>query len=120
VIALVIAAVIGFSSPSGNIKCEASQKLLVCSIAQSAYGKRLQRGCNGLDWHGFSMTPTGRAQILCTGGTMFPGKPPRFPKLPYGVPWKGGPFSCVVKTSGVTCSNGRHGLFVSRAGYRLF
>jgi hypothetical protein len=129
VIALAVAALIGFSSPSGNIKCEASTTLLVCSIEQSAYGKRLQDGCinpkgemgAGVDWHGFSLTPRGKGKILCTSGAMFAGVPPRFPKLPYSVPWKVGPFSCVVKTAGVTCVNARsHGVFVSRAGYRLF
>jgi hypothetical protein len=128
-IALTLAVVIGFASPTGNIRCEASAKLLVCSIQQSAYGKRLQDRCinpkgemgAGVDWHGFELTPTGKGRILCTGGAMFAGTPPRYPKLPYGVPWKGGPFSCVVQRAGVTCENGRnHGVFVSRAGYRLF
>lgn len=128
-IALAIAAVIGFSSPTGNVRCEASAKLLVCHVAHSVYGKRLQDGCinpkgemgAGVDWQGFSLTPNGRAKILCSGGALFAGPSPRHPKLPYGVPWKSGPFSCVVKTAGVTCANGRnHGLFISRGRYRLF
>ena len=128
-IALLVAAVIGFASPSGNIRCAASTQLLVCGIGHSAYGKRLQDGCinpkgemgAGVDWHGFSLTPGGRGRILCTGGAMFPGRPPRLSMLPYGVPWKRGPFSCVVRRTGVTCVNGRgHGLFVSRASYRVF
>jgi hypothetical protein len=128
-VVLVLAVLPSFRSPTGNIRCEASTKLLVCSIEQSAYARRLQYGCinpkgemgAGIDWHGFELTRTGKASVLCTGGAMFPGTPPRFPKLPYGVPWKGGPFSCVVKPSGVTCVNGRnHGFFISRASYRLF
>ena len=119
-IALALAAVIGFSSPTGNIACEANAKLLVCHVAQASYAMRLQAGCAGLDWRGFSLTPRGKGQILCSGGAMFPGAPPRHPKLPYGVPWKHGPFSCVVRRAGATCSNGRHGIFVSRASYRLF
>ena len=127
-IALVIAAVIGFSSPTGNIKCEANAKLLVCSVQHAAYAKRLQNTClnphgemgQGVDWHGFSLTPRGKGQVLCTGGAMFAGSPPKFSKLPYNVPWKSGPFSCVVKPAGVTCSNGAHGLVISRSTYRVF
>jgi len=129
VIALAVAVVIGFSSPTGNIKCEANAKLLVCSIKHSDYGARLQNQCinpngemgQGVDWNGFSLTPRGKGHVLCTSGAMFGGPDPRYPKLPYGVPWKSGPFSCVVKLTGVTCVNGRnHGVFVSRGRYRLF
>ncbi|HEV2592471.1 MAG TPA: DUF6636 domain-containing protein [Gaiellaceae bacterium] len=120
-IALAIAAVIGFASPTGNIDCEASSSLLVCHVTHSAYGKQLQAGCRTVDWNGFSLTATGKGQVLCSGGAMFGGAPPRHPTLRYGVRRRHGAFACVVRLSGLTCTNRRgHGMFVSRTSYRLF
>ena len=46
---------------------------------------------------------------------------PRFVTLAYGKTWRSHGFTCVSRLSGLTCTNGaRHGLFLSRASYRLY
>jgi len=124
----------GIRSPTGNIKClyvPRSGALgladLICSIGRSAYGAKLQRRCQsgkaGVDWHGFELTATRKATVLCTGGIMYDPQrqKPTYSTLPYGRTWRKAPFTCVSRLTGITCrSRAGHGLFISRRSYRLF
>lgn len=124
----------GIRSPSGNISClyvPRSGALglaeLLCNIRRSSYGARLQRLCvggkAGVDWHGFELSPTKKATVVCSGGVLYdPSRQkPTYTTLPYGHTWRHGPFTCVSRITGLTCRNpARHGLFLSRASYRLF
>jgi hypothetical protein len=72
----------GIRTPSGNISClyvPRSGALglpdLFCNIRRSTYGARVQRVCvggkAGVDWHGFELTPTKKATVVCSGGTLY-------------------------------------------------
>jgi hypothetical protein len=124
----------GIRSPSGNISClyvprsgALGAPELLCNIRRSSYGARLQRLCvggkAGVDWHGFELTPTKRATVVCSGGILYdPSRQkPTYTTLAYGHTWRHGPFTCVSRVTGVTCRNrAQHGLFLSRVSYRLF
>ncbi len=114
----------GVRTPSHNITCAATPAALHCDIVQSAYRGRLQRRCaappNGLDWHGFELTPAGRGAITCSGGLLVMG-PVRYVTLAYGRTWRHGPYTCRSRITGLTCTNrAHHGVFLSRASYRIF
>jgi hypothetical protein len=124
----------GIRMPSGNISCfyvPRSGALglpdLFCNIRRSTYGARLQRLCvggkAGVDWHGFELTPTKKATVVCSGGVLYdPSRQkPTYTTLAYGHTWRQGPYTCVSRVTGLTCTNRkRHGLFLSRTRYRLF
>jgi hypothetical protein len=120
----------GFRSPSGNIRCFRNAeppRVLHCSVGQAAYAKRLTAYCGappiGVDWGGFELGPTRKAAITCTGGVLYEPSTQRLPNtvLAYGRTWRSGPFTCVSRVTGVTCtSRSGHGLALSRERYRLW
>jgi Family of unknown function (DUF6636) len=122
------AALPGFRSPSGNIKCYYNAKglgsagftpVLKCSIDHADYGAKLQRRCETGDWHGFTMTPRQKPMIFCPGGAS--GDKPAYRALAYGQSRQLGPFTCSSRVTGVTCRNRTgHGLFISREAYRAW
>ena len=60
---------------------------------------------------------------MCTGGVLYDiGRDtPAFVTLAYGRTWRYRGFTCVSRITGLTCTNrAGHGLFLSRASYRLF
>jgi hypothetical protein len=127
----------GFRSPSGNIKClyvlpsldDTGHQLpvfLLCSVGQADYTKTIQDTCMadpGLDWHGWSLTPTGKGSIVCSGGILYSVDSfrPVYVTLLYGRSETHIGITCRSQATGVTCSNGRgHGLFVSRQSWRVW
>ncbi|HEX4520325.1 MAG TPA: DUF6636 domain-containing protein [Gaiellaceae bacterium] len=120
----------GFRSPSKNITCllvSDKPELVNCEIAQADYKAKLTHYCGsapfGVDWGGFSLGRSGKGGVVCTGGTLYdPGtEHPHYVVLAYGTKWKQGTLSCDSETIGVTCTNGHgHGIFVSRASYKLW
>jgi hypothetical protein len=121
----------GIRSPTGNIKCflvSGGPDLLLCSIAHSSYATALQAKCmqpngSGVDWHGFALRPAKSGELNCTGGILYDsGKyRPRYVALPYGKSWHRAAFTCDSRRTGVTCTDGAgHGIFVSRASYRVW
>jgi hypothetical protein len=124
----------GIRSPSRNISClfvpgsGSSGSRLLCSIARSSYAAKLQERClgpsgQGVDWHGFDLTPRGTGNITCTGGILYSPSTqhPSYVTLPYGKTWSQGVFTCWSRISGVTCrSRTGHGVFISRAAWRLW
>jgi hypothetical protein len=119
-------------TPTRNISCfyvpikPTTRGNLLCSIQSSSYGRAEQNGCQartGLDWHGFELSNTRKAQPECTGGVLYDiGRDtPTFVILAYGRTWHSHGFTCTSRVTGLTCTNGHgHGLFLSRASRRLW
>ena len=77
----------------------------------------------GVDWHGFTLTATGRGAINCSGGILYnpATQRPGYATLPCGKSWRHGTFTCTSRVTGVTCRNrAGHGLFVSRQSWRVW
>ncbi|HZU21009.1 MAG TPA: DUF6636 domain-containing protein [Gaiellaceae bacterium] len=120
----------GLVSPSGNIHCvyaaridRRNQGSLLCTIGHARYSTELQHRCitrATVDWHGWSLSPRGEGSVVCTGGVLWFGTP-RYVRVAYGRDWHAGPYTCHSALTGVTCLNrARHGLFVSRASWRVW
>ncbi len=117
----------GFRSPTGNISCAlvATPATLFCSITQSSYRLRLQARCmrpdgSGVDWHGFELGAVRKGAVTCSGGALVMGDV-RYTTAAYGTTWRRGPFRCASARTGVRChSASGHGLFVSRATWRVW
>ena len=114
-------------TPSQNISCFVVHSNLLCDVRRSSYGAVLQHRCidgpAGLDWHGFELSGTGRARVVCAGGVLYDigRERPSYRVLAYGRTWHSHRFACTSRVAGLTCTNGRgHGLFLSRESYRLF
>jgi len=122
----------GVKTPTRNISCfyvpikPTSRGNLLCTIKTALYSRAQQNGCQartGLDWHGFELSTSRKAQPVCSGGVLYDiGRDtPAFVILAYGRTWRSHGFSCTSRVSGLTCTNGHgHGLFLSRASYRLY
>jgi hypothetical protein len=122
----------GVETPTRNISCfyvpikPTARGILLCGIKQAVYLQSAQNACmarSSLDWHGFELGLTRRAELLCAGGIMYDAghDPPVFKVLVYGRSWLYRGFSCVSRVTGLTCTNrAGHGLFLSRESYRLW
>lgn len=127
----------GFRTPTRNISCffvlpsrdDAGRLLpgnLLCSVAHATYAAKLQSVCAaraGVDWHGWTLAPTGRGAVSCSGGILYdPGRfRPGYVTLGYGRTMTRIGIACASALRGVTCTNARgHGLFVSRASWRVW
>ncbi len=124
----------GIRSPSGNIRCldvppprGAPTPILLCSIGHANYSAELQHQCSampaGVDWHGFELSPTRAGQVTCSGGILYDPSTQRpvYSTLAYGKTWRRGPFTCVSRLRGMTCTTTHaHGLFVSRQSWRAW
>jgi hypothetical protein len=121
----------GFRSPSGNISClliPGPPRNVQCQIAQADYARTLKARClgpvrGGVDWHGFTLTATRPATIVCSGGILYNPSAlrPHYAALAYGKSWRQGVFTCLSRSTGVTCtSRAGHGLFVSRQSWRVW
>jgi hypothetical protein len=122
----------GVRTPSKNITCfyvparPAAHGNLLCNIKHAVYTRALQARCiappTGLDWHGFTLSDTKRAEILCAGGLMYDGRDmPTFVTLAYGKTWRHAGLTCSSRVTGLTCTNAAgHGLFLSRESWRTW
>jgi hypothetical protein len=122
----------GVRTPSGNIRCfyvpirSTTHGNLLCDIKHASYTAALQKRCisppSGLDWHGFELGDSKKASVLCAGGIMYDGRDtPVYVTLAYGTKWHYRSITCISRLAGLTCTNGAgHGLFLSRASYRLW
>ena len=115
------AGISSFKTPSGNIGCgyDSAPPYLRCDIWSGLKPTPPRpSGCD-LDW-GFSLNigRSGRARVTCAGDTVLD---QRARVLAYGSTWRRGGFSCVSRTSGLTCRNpAGHGFFLSRQSWRRF
>jgi hypothetical protein len=123
----------GVVTPSGNIHCfvvpvsGSTHSDLICNITHAVYATALAQFCqsqpqSGLDWKGFELQPVSKGKIVCAHGILHRrSDTPTFRTLGYGKSWHRGAYTCVLRTAGLTCTNGaRHGVFVGRRTYRLF
>jgi hypothetical protein len=122
----------GVKTPSRNISCffvpikPTTHGSLLCDIKQASYLRAAQDACqarSGLDWHGFTLSSSGKATLVCAGGAMYDiGRDtPAYTVLAYGRTWSYRGFTCTSRVTGLTCRNADgHGLFLSRASYRLW
>ena len=89
----------GVKTPTRNISCfyvpikPTTRGNLLCAIRTSSYSRAEQDGCQaraGLDWHGFELSTSGKAQPVCTGGVLYDiGRDtPTFVVLAYGRTWQ--------------------------------
>lgn len=121
----------GVRTPSGNIRClllSGHSGPLLCTIDHAEYATRLQQRCiapggAGVDWHGFTLGPTGKGLVNCSGGILYnpSTQHPHYVTVAYGRMWRAGPFTCSSRRAGLTCHNGGgHGLFLSRESWRAW
>jgi hypothetical protein len=118
-VALILAVAPGIRTPSGNIDCFASHGTLRCQITQAVYRLQLQHQCvmrASLDGHGFELSRTERGTPSCSGGIIL--GPPRYRTLAYGRTWSTGGVTCTSRITGLTCTAGAHGIFISRQSWR--
>jgi len=118
----------GIRTPSGNISCfyvPGRPAVIQCLIKQAAYAEKLVDYCGSppiqVDWGGFSLGPTRKGGVTCTGGVLYDPDTQRlvFATLPYGKTWRRGVFACTSRVTGLTCtSRTGHGLFISRESWR--
>jgi hypothetical protein len=67
---------------------------------------------------GLLVSTTGPGHVVCAGDTA---RDPSATAVPYGEDTQYDHFSCMSRTSGVTCTNqAKHGFFISIQSYRLF
>ena len=126
-LAVVLAALPGVATPSGNIHCfyvPAKPAHLLCDIHRAAYSGREQDGCmarSGLDWHGWEVYAARRARPVCSGGILYNSNrdKPVYRRLAYGKTWHFAAFTCTSQVTGLTCTTSKgHGIFISRASWR--
>ncbi|HIK06116.1 MAG TPA: hypothetical protein IGS40_15595 [Trichormus sp. M33_DOE_039] len=114
----------GFQTPTGNIHCELvgeEQENLRCEIGSLLKPRPPQpyRGFCEFDWGGgLLLSDVGKPNILCISDTI---RDRNKYVLPYGRSWSNGGFTCVSRSTGLTCTNTTgNGFFLSREKWRVF
>jgi hypothetical protein len=109
-----------FQSPTGNIACIATAKVVRCDIAERDWSPPPHpASCpDEVDFgQGIQLPSSGAAQFVCAGDTALN---PSAPKLPYGSSSQVGTIACTSAESGISCSNASGGSFtISRQSYDL-
>jgi len=121
--------VTGFSMPSKNVGCQYARfaaqpnapgfpATLRCDIRTGLRPRPAKpRGCD-LDWgDSLEMRKRSRVTVTCHGDTALGDRH----ILRYGKTWRHDGFTCVSRTTGLTCRNlAGHGFFLSRQRSRIF
>lgn len=110
---------VSFTSPSGNIMCNASAAFVSCYISEKNWEIDAPAGCD-FDWgHEINiLAGGGRAEYGCYSDFSWnPGAPP----LPYGESLTLGTLSCLSEETGMTCTEIQTGaeFTLSRAAGRI-
>ncbi len=113
---------IDFRSPTGNIGCVLLAGNARCDIERRAWSPpRRPSSCPAVvDFgQGLQMQATGAPGFVCAGDTA---REPSAPILEYGQASRVGPFECVSRATGMTCTrpSDGHGFFISIQSYRIF
>lgn len=110
-----------FRSPTGNIGCMLAGGLARCDIGDRKWTAPRPAGCpEQVDYgQGLEVGRSGPGAVVCAGDTA---RDPSAAVLAYGTAASAGPFVCVSRRDGITCSNARngHGFFISAQRYRTF
>jgi hypothetical protein len=111
-----------FRSPTGNIGCLLLPDDARCDIERRGWSPP-QRPANCpaiVDFgQGLQMGATGAPSFVCAGDTV---RELTAPGLGYGEASRVGPFECLSRSSGMTCTrrSDGHGFFLSIQSYRIF
>jgi len=108
-------------TPSHNIACVGDSHYIRCDTRFTTKYSQPQfkpKGCD-LDWGPLSMSPRGRAGVICAGDTALD---PKAPVLRYGQSKVyAHAFRCTSRRTGLRCQNrAGHGWFLSRQRQSLF
>lgn len=111
-----------FQSPTGNIGCIVVGELARCDIRHRAWSppSRPQSCPDVVDFgQGLEVGTSGGGRFVCAGDTA---ADPSSERLPYGTATVVGPYECVSRSTGVTCTNRatRHGFQISIQSYSRF
>jgi hypothetical protein len=111
-------AIVGFHSPSGNIRCDILKTGIRCDIQQKTWQSPPKPNSCEFDWgQSIGLGKRGKAHFNCVSDATDPGS-----ELAYGDSIARHRFRCKSLTSGVRCVNKRngHGFKLSRESYRFF
>ena len=111
-------AIVGFQSPSGNIRCDIFKQGVRCDTFQKSWSPTPKPNSCEFDWGGsIGLGHRGKAHFLCVSDATEQG-----PALAYGHAIQVHGFRCTSLTSGVRCVSKRSGkgFKVSRESYRFF
>src|SRR3954451_1577312 len=110
-------------TPSKKIGCaytrfDGESPQLRCDVAVVDHAPARPKSCD-LDYgNAFGLGTTGRAERLCVGDTV---RDPKAKVLAYGRTRHLGLFTCISRTTGLTCkSRAGHGFVLSRERQKLF
>lgn len=111
-----------FQSPTGNIGCMLIGGVARCDIVRRGWSPpRRPASCPDIvDFgQGLEVGTSGEGRFVCAGDTA---RDPSAAKLPYGTASSYGPFTCVSRATGMTCTDraSGHGFQISIQGYRIF
>ncbi|MGO9488592.1 MAG: DUF6636 domain-containing protein [Solirubrobacteraceae bacterium] len=111
-----------FQSPTGNIGCMLLDVLARCDIERRSWSPppRPSSCPKVVDFgQGLEIGASGPAGFVCAGDTV---REPSAAKLAYGTAAQFGPFLCLSRSTGVTCTrrSDGHGFFLSIQSYRIF
>jgi hypothetical protein len=112
------AAITGFHSPSGNIRCNILKSGVRCDITQHGWQSPPKPNSCEFDWGGsIGLSRHGAAHFLCVSDATEQGA-----VLAYGDSITRHRFRCKSLISGIRCTNKRngHGFKLSRQSYRFF
>ena len=119
----------GFVVPSRNTTCGILSAKQAGSTGAGLYCQSSYIEASPRDAMGAAkLNRTGRGRklsigndtALYIGGYRDDGGNDKRPVLRYGKTWKSSGYSCVSRSTGLTCRRGSHGFFVSRESQRYF
>ncbi len=114
-----VTAPIGFTAPSGNVRCHLDATTARCDIAERSWAPPLRPASCELDYgHGITLSPARRAQFVCAGDAV----PSADAELAEHDSITAGTLRCESTATGITCLDtlARHGFALSRDAYHLF
>ncbi len=109
-----------FLTPSRNIGCQISARLVRCDILEHTYGDpRKPADCAGDYGQSLAVDTQGIGQFVCVSDTVVMRTAP---VLQYGSSTSVGDFGCTSRQTGITCYNllTEHGFELSQASPALF
>ena len=111
-----------FKTPSGRIGCAVSRgpTTLRCDTAfPTRFSHSGHRCADGDYGQAFELLPHGAAKAICAGDTVLSATNEH--TIPYGGTWLLGPYTCISRTSGLSCRNGDgHGLALSLQEQKVY
>ena len=114
-----IADLVGFTSPSGNVGCYIDPATVRCDILERDWAPPPRPADCEFDYgQGITLTAGEAPTFVCAGDTTLGGGAP----LAYGKSISAGTLQCDSAETGFTCRDSKttHGFTIAREGYRFF